>query len=139
METAGRLSAAAVEEVFTFCLFSEGERTDGYVPAEGVDAQAASAKVGFHSERLAASKDRIASFLGQIDDNFLDGWTFLNACVDKHGHQWGEHGSVNKLFMLGTASGLAVCVFPRDVWPVLPGGMPYYQVLSNTVKEVEGD
>jgi len=57
------------------------------------------------------------------------GWTFLNACQDKHGRLWtGLHQTVEKLFLLGMATGKAKCLLPREVWPMLPGGLPYFAI-----------
>lgn len=57
------------------------------------------------------------------------GWTFLNACHDRHGNLWtGFHRRMEELFMLGLAIGKVHCLFPRDLWDALPGGMPFYMV-----------
>ena len=58
--------------------------------------------------------------------------SFLNACMTQSGEHWGEHPSMDTLFVLGMAVGYVTCLLPRDSWKNLPGGMPYYQVnLSN--------
>jgi hypothetical protein len=43
---------------------------------------------------------------------------------------------MDKLFTLGFASGYAENLLPRELWPTLPGGMPYIVVL-NERKTVE--
>ena len=57
------------------------------------------------------------------------GSSFLNACYDRDGDLWtGDHATMEQLFVLGIAAGMVNCLMPRDMWPVLPGGMPYYSV-----------
>jgi hypothetical protein len=53
------------------------------------------------------------------------GWSFLQACETKDGVQWGEHRNMEQLFVLGMALGKVRYCLPRDLWQVLPGGMPY--------------
>jgi len=58
------------------------------------------------------------------------GWSFLNACDDKHGNQWTDlHLRMEQLFQLGIGIGKVKCLMPRAMWSALPGGMPYYAVI----------
>ena len=71
--------------------------------------------------------------LSELPDEFRvsggGGWSFLQACNDRHGTQWtGFHQAMEELFMLGMAAGLVTELLPRDLWDALPGGMPYYAV-----------
>jgi hypothetical protein len=71
--------------------------------------------------------------LSDLPDEFQarkgGGWSFLNACMDRHGHQWtGLHQQQERLFALGIACGKARWLFPRQLWTSLPGGMPYVSV-----------
>jgi len=52
----------------------------------------------------------------------------LNACYTKAGEHWGEHVSMDRLFTLGQAAGYVKCCLPRELWPALPGSMPYYVI-----------
>jgi hypothetical protein len=38
---------------------------------------------------------------------------------------------MDKLFSMGIAVGLVKAYFPRRMWSILPGGMPYYVVDLN--------
>ena len=88
-------------------------------------------KCGFHPQRLESHKAEIKQLLAQLPHQFNEGggWTFLNACVTEAGDQWGEHRNIDQLLMLGVASKLAEYCMPREFWPVLPGGMPYFKVV----------
>lgn len=127
-----KLTAERVKAVFHDCLFNEGEPHDNFVKAEGVVMT-----VGFHPGRLAAHDADIEEMLGELPEQFHDtkggGWSFLNACMTKDGEQWGEHPTMDQLFQLGMAVGRVRCCFPRELWGMLPGGMPYYVVVQKPV------
>lgn len=123
-----KLNPQRVSAIFMDCLFREGEDTSNHIKAEGVIIT-----VGFHPERLASHKDGIEEMLGELPDEFKQstggGWSFLNACNDKNGNQWtGEHRVMEQLFLLGIAIGKVKIQLPREVWPALPGGLPYLVV-----------
>lgn len=121
------LTAERVDAIFRDCLFREGEDTTGYVEADGIVHP-----VGFHPGRLKSHELEIAELLDELPDEFKKtgggGWSFLNACMDKHGNQWGEHLNMEQLFQLGAGVGKVSLALPRAMWPILPGGMPYYVV-----------
>jgi len=127
-----KLTAAAVEKILIDCLFND-EETAGGTPAEIVKVEGIVTEFGFHPGRLASHRDAIKALLDELPQPFQaatgGGWSFLNACVDKNGEQWGEHRNVEQLCALGIALGLAKWQFPRSMWPALPGGMPYFGVL----------
>jgi len=54
-------------------------------------------------------------------------------CMDKHGVQWGEHRNIEQLVVLGIAAKMVKYCMPRDMWGILPGGMPYIAI--DTEKE----
>ncbi len=121
------LTAANVEKVFTDCLFRIDEDTTNAKVIECVVHT-----FGFNPDRLMPHKEEISSMLNELPDNFKKdiggGWSFLNACMTKDGIQWGEHKDIEMLLALGIATGLADMLMPRDMWPILPGGMPYFSV-----------
>ncbi len=118
------LTSENVSTVFMDCLFQDGEDTDNHVKAEGIRST-----VGLHPERLESHRDTVAAMLACLPDEFHankgGGWSFLNVCMDKDGHQWGEHQNMEQLFQLGIALDLAKWQMPREMWWTLPGGMPY--------------
>lgn len=124
------LTSVNVTNTFMNCLFKEGESHENYVDAPGIIHY-----VGFHPERLKEAKEDVIDYLSQLPNEFMDaknggggGWSFLNACYTKDNVHWGEHIHMEQLFQLGCALGLAECVLPREMWKVLPGGVPYYVV-----------
>lgn len=87
----------------------------------------------FAPDRIEAKRADIEDMLRQLPDEFRSdkggGWSFLNACMDRDGVQWGEHRDMEALFALGIGIGAARELMP-NMRDVLPGGMPYYSVLS---------
>ncbi len=121
------LSSRRVHEIFTACLFRDGEDTSNAVEAEGITMN-----VGFNPTRLDEHKAEIGAMLKELPEEFQatggGGWSFLNACMDKHGNHWAEHPTMQELFLLGLATGKVECQMSREMWAAMPGGMPYYVV-----------
>ena len=94
--------------------------------------------IGFHGGRLASHRQEIHDLLNELPGTFMiedgGGWSFLNACVDKNGRQWGEHRNIEQLLLLGLASGYVTYCLPKETWHMLPGGMPYFTVNLQAVK-----
>ena len=120
------LTAKNVSAVFDDCLFRWDEDHTDFVAGDAVMM-----RVGFHPDRLESHKGDVGSMLSQLSDDFREGrgggMTFLNACMTRAGVQWGEHANIDQLIALGTATGQAI-IAPREMWSLLPGGMPYFSV-----------
>jgi len=124
-----------VDRVFVDCLFREEEVKDGKPVVEPVKAEGIVSAYGFHPERLNGHAAKIIGWLHELPAGFHEktsgGWTFLNACSDITGEQWtGLQMRVEQLMCLGIAIGRVKYVLPREMWKSLPGGMPYFVVLS---------
>jgi hypothetical protein len=124
------LTSDRVCEIFDDCLFKKGEPTENHVAIEGIMAN-----FGLHPDRLEIHKKEIMNMLKELPDQFMasggGGWTFLNACNDKHGNMWsGMQQTMEKLFVLGIATGQAKWQLSREMWATMPGGMPYVIVLD---------
>ena len=121
------LSSENVNDVFMNCLFKEGENTEIHKIGSGVRMN-----VGFHPERLSKSESNIIEMLNELPDSFKKtgggGMSFLNMCVDNKGVQWGDHSSIDQLICLGSAIGKVVFPMPKEMWDILPGGVPYVTV-----------
>lgn len=127
------LTADRVSTVMRYCLFRKEEcPADGSAPAGAVIIEGIKVGYGFHPGRLDEKRDEIALLLRELPEQFMagGGWSFLNACVDRSGTQWGEHVHVDALMSLGLAVGLVSLLVPRELWDTLPGGMPYFSVLG---------
>jgi hypothetical protein len=123
------LTTENVTSIFKDCLFKDGENTSNPVMSEGITS-----KFGFHKERLESHKEDISEMLSKLPKEFQQntggGMSFLNACNDVDGRQWTSlHQVMEQLFVLGQAIEKVKCLMPRDMWKILPGGMPYYVVL----------
>ena len=131
-----RLKPEVVDAIFFDSLFRDEEVPEGTVPSDAVMADGIMMQVGFHPARLKSHRADVRALLEQLPVEFQDrkpyqGWTFLNACLDRNGDQWtGDQLIMDKLFMLGLALGQVVSLFERELWAALPGGMPYYMVVS---------
>jgi hypothetical protein len=127
MEAQMELTADNVRKIINECLFKEGEDTSNAQLAQGVVMN-----MGFHPDRIKATKSSIIELLHQLPDSFMKGkgggHSFLNACVRKDGIQWGEHRDIDCLVCLGIAAGVASWCLSRDLWQAMPGGMPYFVV-----------
>lgn len=127
------LSAEKVNEVFRHCLFKDEELPgDGNPPADAVLVEGLTQKFGLHPGRLEEKKAIIKSFLDDLPTEFHPadkggggGMSFLNMCMDKEGNHWGEHPTMQELVVLGIATKQMQYCAPRELWSVLPGGVPY--------------
>lgn len=126
------LTAESVSATFARCSTVNGD-----VVIEGIKGIAR-----FDKGALADHAEMIAWMLLELPDQFRasagGGWSFLNACDDRHGNQWtGLHATMEMLFMLGLAVGMVKLMLPRDMWEALPGGMPYYVVVDRRASAAE--
>lgn len=122
------LNSDRVEKVLLACLHDDGEDTSNAVIVEGIVGP-----FGFRLDRLEENRPTIKEMLAELPDEFMasggGGWSFLNACDDRHGEQWtGMHRAMDQLFCLGRGIGVVDEVLPREMWGALPGGMPYYRI-----------
>jgi hypothetical protein len=121
------LTHRAVDELVHRCLMPSCD------PDAGHSVRGIVHTFAFDPEKIAQSKPAIVALLAELPDEFHasrgGGWSFLNACQDRHGNQWTDyHLQMEALFCLGIAAGLARWQLPRDLWEALPGGMPYVSV-----------
>lgn len=129
MEASSRLHPEVVMNLFVACLDDDDGQTTDQVMVEGIVMRAM-----FDRERLESHRQQIAELLAELPEEYHattgGGWTFLNMCNDRHGNLWtGEHAIMERLVMLGIATDQVSFLMPRDMWPSLPGGMPYIVVL----------
>jgi len=56
------------------------------------------------------------------------GWTFLNACQDKHGACGRAYTRQSKNCFCSAWQLQGEMPTAREVWPMLPGGLPYFAI-----------
>ncbi len=116
-----KLTSENVKNVFMDCLFEDGEDTNDFIKADGLIQT-----IGFNPQRVKKHKKDIENMLSYLPEKFKDGWSFLNMCNDKYGKQWtGLHQIMEQLVQLGIAIKKVEYCMPREMWKLMPGGMPY--------------
>lgn len=127
------ISPTAVMDAAQDCLFRESELTDGNPPPSAILVEGIVNSYAFHPDRLEAYRSDVIDWLSLLPHGFRQevggGWSFLMACDQSDGTQWtGEHRVMEVLFCLGIGLGLAHWQLPRELWPALPGSMPYVSI-----------
>lgn len=119
---AAKLTTETVREILTACA---GTETD--LRVEGICGYFL-----FDREKLRENRSKIIELLYELPTPFQiahgGGWSFLQACHDKHGNHWAEHPTMDALFCLGIGLDVVGYVLPREAWTVFPGGMPYIYI-----------
>lgn len=121
------LTAKRVHEIFTDCLFTIED--DFSITVEGIitNYKFSTNKLNFYNNEIY---NLLLELPEQFQENIGGGWTFLNACYDKNNKQWGEHIDMERLFVLGIGIKKVESLLPREMWNILPGGVPYYKILN---------
>lgn len=124
-----KLNAAAVNELFLKCI---GGTEGNMKVVEGVTYN-----FGFDPAKLEENKEQIKELVDELPEAFREsekgGWSFLCACEDKHGNQWGEHTNIQELMTLGMAIGYIEYLMPREFWKLFPGSMPYFVIKDSSI------
>lgn len=108
----------------------------------GFDVEGLVHAAWFTHEALERHREDIEAWLMALPPQFRQsdpakGWSFLQACVDSEGRQWGEHVNVEQLLMLGLGLGLVQFIVPREMWAQLPGGVPYFSIRDDLITKPE--
>ena len=128
------ISTERIDVIIRDSLFRDYEM-DNDQPKNGmefVEARGVVNQFGFHKTRLESHRAEVQEMLAELPDQFHSnkggGWSFLNACMTREDRQWGEQRDVDLLMCLGLGLGVVRYTLPREMWSVLPGGMPYFAV-----------
>ncbi len=109
---------------FMDCLFKEGEDTTNHVKVEGITSM-----FGLHPQKLEEKRELVTALLAELPEEFKEGYTLLNFCTTKDGEQWtGEHRVCEQLIVMAIGLNLMEYCMPREMWAVLPGGVPYIMI-----------
>lgn len=128
MADAAILSEGAVNVLYRACLWQGDDDPAQKQKIEGIVGIAL-----LHRKRTHAQRGAIGALLGELPPQFHKsvggGWSFPNACMDRHGRQWADlHQTMEHLFVLGIATGQARFLMQRKDWAVFPGGLPFVVV-----------
>lgn len=126
------LDSEDVMSLYRECLASKNS-------TETIEVEGIRTKSAFDTEKIIKAKPQIRMMLNELPAPFFEstggGYSFLAACNDKNDRQWADlHSTMETLFTLGLACGYVTLLLPRDMWHVLPGGVPYYMI-SDCVRE----
>ena len=116
-----KLTDENVQTLFYKCLANEPEG----VVINGI--------VASYRMNVKGSEIDISNLLSQLPDAFHQGkgggYTFLDMCQTNSGEQWTDlHRTMEQLIVMGLATGEVEFPLPRDVWAILPGGVPYITI-----------
>ena len=127
------IDADEVEKITIDCFLKEAELVNGEPPEDTIIVEGIVRKYGFSPKKIKKYEARIIEMLKELPLNFRKnvggGWSFLNSCNTKDDEQWtGLHLRMEQLMMLGMAIGKVKFTLPREMWQILPGGMPYFVI-----------
>lgn len=109
------------DNAFMDCLFKEDKDTTNHVKVEGITSM-----FELHPQRLEEKQKLVTALLAELPEEFKEGWSFLNLCITKDGEQWtGMHRICEQLAVMAIGLGLMEYCMPREMWIILPGGVPY--------------
>lgn len=127
------INAGRLHEIVVDSLFTDEEVNRSPIPGPPEDAvvvDGVMSMFGFHPERLESHRAEVREMLETLRDEFWlskgGGWSFLNLCEDRDGNLWGQHRDCEALCVLAIGLGLGSFPLPREIWPVLPGSVPYF-------------
>ena len=119
--------AQQVYDCFHECLFSEEATEEDHKRA--VIVEGIVRKFGFDPDRLNPRKERIMEFLKQMKPEFFrstgGGYSFMAMFEDRDGVHWAEHPTMEMLAAMGIGIGMVQYCLPREMWSLMPGGVPY--------------
>lgn len=135
------IDAQRVEEIMKDSLYREEELPPNIraqeelldlpavPPTDAIVVKGLVSNYGFHPERLKSHQAEIKAMIEDLPKEFLretgGGYTFLNLCTEKDGRMWGQHRDCENLLCLAMGLKMAGYCAPREMWQILPGGVPY--------------
>lgn len=110
----------------------------GHEPADLI-VMGITGRLAFKKENVERFRKDIEAMLMELPTDFREssdakGMSFLAATEDRHGKQWtGLQKYMEAVFVLGMAIGRVRTLLPRELWSLMPGGVPYYQITDNVI------
>ena len=126
-----RLTAENVSRIFKDCLSTDKKGKD----VTRVPAVLENVEFAFDTSKLSIYKKEIESMINELPEKFHErnggGWSFLQLCMKRDESQWtGLHFVMEQLLCLGVGIKAMKYLLPRQMWSVLPGGMPYVAIID---------
>ena len=121
-----------IDEIMKHILYNQHEMLGEEPPEDAVLVEGV-INYGFHPERLQEKRQKIIDELNTLPEVFFrdigGGMSMLEGCRDRNGSVWtGQQRYVIALFSLGIAIGVVEDLLGPEMWPHLPGGLPYYVI-----------
>ena len=121
-----RENVKEIQKIIKYCLYNDDEVVNREIPEGAIIAKGIRMHIAFHPDRLNECEDKIEELINDLPETFNEGWSFLNMCLDRNNNEWtSSHRTMDELLILGLASGKLEYCCEREMWNVLPGGMPY--------------
>lgn len=122
--------SSQVNTIIKDCLYNDPNMTVDTLPEDAIRVEGIVRNFAFDPAKIESNKQKIQDLIDEMPSEFHKsggggGMSFLNLCLDKNGNQWGEHLTMEALVVLSIAAGLGEYSFPKDMWAILPGGVPY--------------
>lgn len=127
-----KLTSKHVKEIFLDCFLPENHTDNTKV----IPVSTVTGNFGFDPEKIEKHAADIQQMISQLSSNFDEvnqGYTFMYLPFKgENDEQWGEQIDGDHLMALGLASGwMKLTIENREIWKVLPGGVPYVYRLDN--------
>ncbi len=126
-----------INEIFNSCLFNEDEIKDGVPTIASVIAKGINSCVAFNYERLMANQDKIKALIDCINLP-QTGIYFAELALDTENNLWTDNfNAVNKILLLGLATGILHYVVSDEKDDTLPSKMPLIERVNDNKKEID--
>lgn len=139
------LTSENVGNILHECLFDDHELPNGNdtkpeeMPAGTIFVDGVINRFGLKGAVLEQHREDVKSMIEQLKPEFFPntggGYSFLGLPFTKDDKQWGEHINAEALYVLAAGLGMARFSLPREVWPILPGSVPYISFDTNCFKD----
>lgn len=126
------ITANDVRHTLLASLYPDEELEGTSTPIDAILVRSVRLYLGFKPKALESQREKVIEFINELPITFRsdlpnggNGASFLDLCVDKNNNIWAAHGDVDNLIALAIGLNLGEFCMPRDMWSILPGGMPY--------------
>lgn len=133
------INAEQVKNILRDCLFPEMPADD----TKCIGIPSVTRVFALNPSKVELHRSEIFTILRELPLEFWDqksggkdGYTFMSLPFDRDGNQWGGQLRADELMALGLATGYMRYMFSKEMWMMLPGGVPYL-IISEDAADVE--